>query len=165
MEVIEAQHSSNSVAKLIEFSEVWESVSGEFAEQIAEADAQVLLDFSQRPQIVYVEAFIESIFRNLLSNALKYRDPERKLRLVVSTEEAGECVLLKVKDNGKGMDLKLQGKSLFKPFSRLTKEGEGKGIGLHIVKNMIEKNGGSIEVDSVSDFGTSFFCYLKEYTN
>jgi two-component system CheB/CheR fusion protein len=165
VEVIEAQHSSNTVAKKLEFEEVWNRISSDFRGQIKEAEAQILIDFSQQPELNYVEAFLESIFRNMLSNALKYHDPERKLKLALSTEISEGAVLLKIKDNGKGMDLKRLGKDLFKPFSRLTKEGEGKGIGLHIVKNMIEKNGGRIVVDSMPDFGTTFYCYLREYTH
>ncbi len=164
VEVIEAQHSSSSVARLLVFQEVWERIQSDFKEEIVAAEAQILLDFSHQPEIMYVEAFLESIFRNMLSNALKYRDPERTLRLAISTELAQEAVLLKIKDNGKGMDLKRRGQDLFKPFSRLTKEGEGKGIGLHIVKNMVEKNGGRIELDSEPNFGTSFYCYLRQYT-
>lgn len=164
VEVIEAQHSSNSVAKQLVFKEVWGRIVSDFEDEIREADAQILLDFSHRPEIFYVEAFMESIFRNMLSNALKYRDSERRLRLAFSTESTEGAVLLKVKDNGVGMDLKRRGKDLFKPFSRLTQEGEGKGIGLHILKNMIEKNGGRIELDSEPDFGTSFYCYLQEYS-
>ncbi|AHM62965.1 signal transduction histidine kinase with CheB and CheR activity [Flammeovirgaceae bacterium 311] len=164
VEVIEAQHSSNTVARELYFEEVWKRICSDFRSQIEEVDAQVIVDFSQQPQIYYVEAFLESIFRNMLSNALKYRDPERKLKLALTTEQVQGIILLKVKDNGSGMDLKRLGNDLFKPFSRLTKEGEGKGIGLHIVKNMIEKNGGRIEVDSIPDFGTSFYCYLQEYT-
>jgi two-component system CheB/CheR fusion protein len=166
VEVIEAQHSSNSVAKVLQVEEVWERIASDFTDVIREAGAQILLDFSAKPQLVYVEAFLESIFRNMLSNALKYRDAERSLRLAISTDvvEDGR-VLLKIKDNGRGMDLKKRGKDLFKPFSRLTQEGEGKGIGLHLVKNMVEKNGGRIELDSESGFGTTFYCYLQEYTH
>jgi signal transduction histidine kinase len=53
---------------------------------------------------------------------------------------------------------------LFKPFMRLTKKAEGKGMGLYLVKNMIERNGGRIEVESTINNGTTFTCYLKKYT-
>ena len=164
VEVIEAQHSNSSVARLLHFEAVWARIVSDARAEIEAADAQLLVDFSHYPRIVYVAVFLESIFRNMLSNALKYRDGGRPLRLAVSTEPAEGGVLLKIKDNGKGMDLKLRGRDLFRPFSRLTHEGEGKGIGLHIVKNMIEKNGGRIEVDSEPNFGTSFYCYLREYS-
>jgi two-component system CheB/CheR fusion protein len=62
-----------------------------------------------------------------------------------------------------GIDLKRLGHKLFKPFSRLTTQAEGKGIGLHLVRSMIEKNGGRIEVESVVNGGTRFRCYLHEY--
>jgi len=53
---------------------------------------------------------------------------------------------------------------LFSPFKRIvTKKAEGTGVGLYIIKNIIEKNGGYIEVESTPGEGTAFYCYLKEY--
>jgi signal transduction histidine kinase len=164
VEVIEAQNTSSSVARELVLEEVWERVKSDFAQELEQADAHLLTDFSRKPSIIYIESFLESIFRNMLSNALKYRAGDRRLQLALSSEPANGLVLLKIRDNGIGMDLKTQGKDLFKPFSRLTKTGKGKGIGLHIVKNMIEKNGGRIEVESIPEFGTSFCCYLREYS-
>jgi light-regulated signal transduction histidine kinase (bacteriophytochrome) len=60
-------------------------------------------------------------------------------------------------------DLKRFGSELFKPFSRFNSTIEGTGMGLYIVKNIIEQNGGHIDVTSIPGKGTSFYCYLKEY--
>ena len=49
------------------------------------------------------------------------------------------------------------------PFKRFTSKGEGKGLGLSMIKTMIEKNGGKIEVESEMKKGTTFKAYLKEY--
>jgi nitrogen-specific signal transduction histidine kinase len=51
-------------------------------------------------------------------------------------------VTLAFSDNGVGIDLPRQGHKLFQPFSRLTTRGDGKGLGLYLIKNMVEKNGG-----------------------
>jgi signal transduction histidine kinase len=62
-----------------------------------------------------------------------------------------------------GMDLTKYGNKLFKPFTRFSKKADGKGIGLFLLKSMIEKNEGRIEVASEPGNGTRFSCYLKEY--
>jgi PAS domain S-box-containing protein len=111
----------------------------------------------------YIEAYMVSILSNLLSNIMKYRDPDRPLRIRISTYKMGEYVMLEVEDNGIGIDLEKVGNSLFKPFRRFTKQSEGKGIGLHIIKTMVEKNGGRIEVSSQLGEGTTFQLYLKGY--
>ena len=73
-------------------------------------------------------------------------------------------IILTFKDNGEGIDLEKFGSRLFTPFTRFNTEQEGKGIGLYIVKKMIEKNGGKIEVESEIGKGTTFIIYLREYT-
>jgi signal transduction histidine kinase len=122
-----------------------------------------LPDFYDCPRLRYNETYLLSILRNLVSNALKYRSPKRPLQLEITTGRSGPFVLLTVKDNGIGMDGKQVHEKLFKPFSRLSEQGEGKGLGLHLVKHMVEKNGGSIRVESTPNVGTTFRVYLKEY--
>ena len=66
-----------------------------------------------------------------------------------------------IKDNGIGMDFEVIKHDLFKPFKRFTSKADGKGIGLHIIKSMIEKTGGKIEVNSEKGKGTTFSVYFK----
>lgn len=61
-----------------------------------------------------------------------------------------------------GMDLDDVRNDLFKPFKRLTADDKGKGIGLHLVRAMIEKTGGKIEVESEKGRGSRFYVYLKD---
>ena len=69
-----------------------------------------------------------------------------------------------VKDNGRGINMKEYGKKLFGLFQRFHLDTEGKGIGLHIVKSIIEKYGGRIEVESKLKEGTTFKIYFKPST-
>jgi signal transduction histidine kinase len=111
----------------------------------------------------YVPAYIKSIFSNLLSNAIKYHEQERKLKISIKTWKIQNGISFSFSDNGKGIDLEKNGKILFSPFVRFSKEIEGKGIGLHIIKNMVESNGGSIKVESTLGRGTEFIFSLVEY--
>jgi signal transduction histidine kinase len=110
-----------------------------------------------------VQGFIFSVLKNLISNAIKYRDDERALQIELESKRENDKVLVTVKDNGIGIDLKKYGDRLFKVFSRLTDRADGTGIGLYIVRNLVEGNGGSIKVESEPGKGTTFYCYLKEY--
>lgn len=102
--------------------------------------------------------------RNLISNAIKYRQPDRALKITITSRPVDDtCTLLTVADNGIGIDLDKHGQHLFKPFKRFDSKTEGKGIGLHVIKNMVERNGGKIEISSTPGEGVRFDVYLKEY--
>jgi signal transduction histidine kinase len=163
LRLLEVQHPNESLVQTLPFSEAFDVVMADYREEAEKQNACLRTYFHQRPHIRYNETFLLSILRNLVSNALKYRSLKRKLQLEISTQQDGELVCLSVKDNGIGMDAAQVRDKLFKPFSRFTTQADGKGIGLHLVKNMVEKNGGYIRVQTSPDAGTTFLVYLKEY--
>jgi signal transduction histidine kinase len=61
-----------------------------------------------------------------------------------------------VSDNGMGIDLEKNKKYLFQPFKRICEEEQGTGIGLFMIKRMVEKYGGKIDLESKPDVGTTF---------
>lgn len=115
-------------------------------------------------EINYNTAYLHSICYNLISNAVKYHAPGRTLNIAISTTAATNGLWLTVQDNGRGMDLSAQKHDVFKPFTRLTNEGEGKGVGLSLVKSFVESNGGEIHLESSLDQGSTFKLLLRNYT-
>ncbi|HEY4650328.1 MAG TPA: ATP-binding protein, partial [Pontibacter sp.] len=111
--------------------------------------------------ILYARKNLRSIMYNLVSNAVKYRSEERAPSVRVSTYRKNDFVVLEIADNGLGIRKEQQHK-LFSMFKRLHKHVEGTGIGLYIVKRIIENNGGRIEVESEYDKGTTFRVYFRE---
>ncbi len=107
-------------------------------------------------------AYVYSIFHNLLSNALKYRDESRPLQINVSYRAEEKHHLIIFQDNGKGMDLERFGNNLFKLYGKFDKKADGRGIGLYMVKAQIETLGGNIEVDSTLGVGTTFYLRFKK---
>lgn len=102
---------------------------------------------------------LQSILYNLLSNAVKYASPERRPQIKIITQKQNEYLLIEVKDNGIGIsENNLQ--KLFTMFKRFHTHVEGTGIGLYIVKRIVENAGGKIEVDSKINVGTAFTIYL-----
>lgn len=98
-----------------------------------------------------------------MSNAIKYYDENKKPEIRISSKKQDSYILLIVQDNGIGIDLERHRDRVFTPFKRFTTKAEGKRIGLNIIRTMIEKNGGRIEIESEVGRGTSFYVYLKEY--
>ncbi|WP_162054646.1 sensor histidine kinase [Pontibacter pamirensis] len=128
---------------------------------IIAADAQVVTDLAPDAVIVHFSAKnMKSIVYNLLSNALKYSAPERRPHIIVTAKRAPGYVLLSVKDNGLGMDMAEEYK-MFSMFKRLHDHMEGSGVGLYIVKRIVENAGGSIEVGSEVGVGSTFIVSFK----
>lgn len=106
------------------------------------------------------EKAFESIFLNLITNAIKYSNSEPNVLINVTTEN--KLVIIKFKDNGIGMDLTKNGKKVFEPFVRILnkKNVEGSGIGLFLVKKLITSMHGEITVESELGSGTTFIISL-----
>ncbi len=102
---------------------------------------------------------IQSILYNLLSNAVKYASAERTPHIQITTQKQKDQLLIQVKDNGIGIgENNLQ--KLFTIFKRFNTHVEGTGIGLYIVKRIVENAGGKIDVESKLNVGTTFTIYL-----
>ncbi len=149
--------------KQLAFQPLLNEVLAELLETEKGLPGTIEADFSRAETIHYPEAYLQSIIKNLVSNALKYRSPERPLQLIINTRRERRFILLSVTDNGIGIDLERHQDKLFQPFKRFTSHADGKGLGLHILKSLVEKNGGHIEIESQLDDGTSFLVYLAEY--
>lgn len=103
---------------------------------------------------------IQSILYNLISNAIKYKSPLRNPIINIKTQTDKEHVVIEVQDNGLGIKEKNLS-SLFLMFKRFHDHVEGTGVGLYIVKKMIENNSGKIEVESKENVGSTFRVYIK----
>ena len=96
--------------------------------------------------------------QNLISNAIQYRDKNRLLKITISTTAKNNCIALNVQDNGIGIAEKYHN-LIFNIFERLD-VGEGTGVGLAIVKTIMEKHSGKIELESEPGRGSTFSLYF-----
>ncbi|SMB99694.1 histidine kinase [Hymenobacter roseosalivarius DSM 11622] len=119
--------------------------------------AGLTVEVTECPMLAFAEKKLRSVVFNLLSNALKYRHPDRVPQLRLRCHPAGAFTVLEVQDNG--LDLAQQ-KKLFGLFQRLHVHVEGSGIGLYMVKKMVDNAGGRIEVDSQPGIGSTFRLYF-----
>lgn len=144
-----------SIGKIIE------EVKLDLSSMIAEAGAQFKIDVDNCRPINFSAKNMRSIVYNLISNAIKYRSPERTPLVDIRCEERSGYQVLTVTDNGLGMDMANKHK-VFAMFQRLHDHVEGTGVGLYITKKVIDNAGGKIEVDSEVGVGTTFTVYFKQ---
>lgn len=115
------------------------------------------------PTIVCDRPRVTELFRNLVGNAIKYNDKPEK-RIVIGSETAADGrFLLRVADNGIGIEPRFH-EEVFRIFKRLNTEDDavkGTGVGLTFVRKIVERHGGSIRLESEPGVGTTFLFTLE----
>jgi ABC-type nitrate/sulfonate/bicarbonate transport system substrate-binding protein/signal transduction histidine kinase len=123
--------------------------------ELVKAHAKVKLELDTN-LLFYPKKYLESAIFCLLSNAIHYKSDQRNLEIHISSQLIGHDIVLKVKDNGLGIDLKKNAGKIFGLYQRFHQHTEGRGIGLFILKSHIESLGGTIEVESEPNKGATF---------
>lgn len=139
-------------------NEVEASVS-QLRAAIDETGARVTHD--PLPQVRVAHAQITRLFLNLISNAIKYRAPDRQPQVHISFTTAGSrLTTISVADNGLGFEQQFAEK-IFEPFTRLHRdEDSGSGVGLTICRRIVERSGGRIWAESTPGKGSTFYFTL-----
>ncbi len=114
------------------------------------------------PDLEADPALLRQVFANLLANGVKFSGKAAVPRVEVGAARTAEGVVFHVRDNGVGFT-EAQGRELFVPFRRLHAEGfEGNGIGLTIVRRIVERHGGRLWAEGRPGMGATFFFTLEE---
>ena len=142
--------------ELIRFEEILKLVTTGIGQFIKINNASITHDFNDCPEIEYIPAYLESILLNLITNAIKYKDPSRNPKINIKTciEDNQKCLV--VSDNGVGFDMQNVKDKIFGMYKTFHDHKDAVGIGLFMTKNQIESLNGSIEVDSTPNNGTTF---------
>jgi PAS domain S-box-containing protein len=155
-EVLKVKQSGSIQKQAIQLREVFSKVKSVFHNKISRLNASVIADFSELETIDYPNIYAESIFLNLLSNALKYHHPDRRPEIHFRSYRIGKTPYLEVTDNGIGIDMDQFGHLVFKMRKTFHDRPDSRGIGLFMIRNQIEAMGGDISVRSRVDVGTTF---------
>jgi light-regulated signal transduction histidine kinase (bacteriophytochrome) len=108
-------------------------------------------------------AMLKQVWINLISNAIKFTSKHERVVISITSKTQNGSIVYCIKDNGAGFDMKYADK-LFGVFHRLhnVKEFEGTGVGLAIVKRVVQRHGGEVWATGETDKGATFFFSLPD---
>lgn len=146
----------------LNFLEVTKKVMNILSSDISSNQAQIDIDFKV-PSVKFPGIYLESIIMNLLSNSIKYRKKEINPHIQLKTYRNNEGhTVLECTDNGIGINLALHSEKIFGLYKTFHQHKNAHGVGLFLIKNQIESQGGQIAVESEPHKGTTFKIIFNE---
>ncbi len=122
--------------------------------------AVIEVDFTEVNSVRFNATYLESIFLNLITNAIKYSRPGINPHIKISSSIKNNAVQLAFTDNGLGMDWSKVKDKIFGLYQKFHRHPDSKGIGLYLVHSQITSLGGSIEVVTELNKGTTFIIHF-----
>lgn len=160
-EVSRIQKGLHQEATAIDIAALLEDVKLLLEQEITQTGAQITLLAEGSPQVYFSKKNLTSILYNLVSNAIKYHSPSRLPQIQVRCWHEATAFCLAVHDNGLGLAADKLGK-IFDLFHRMHAHVPGSGVGLYIVKRIVENSGGRVEVESREGQGSVVRVFLKK---
>src|SRR5690606_17773022 len=160
-DITKLQRLNDEEATAVNLEEIIKDIQMDLLYLMHDSKGQIKIALNGIKYIRFAPKNLRSIFYNLIANSLKYRSLERKPVIQILGDEDPEYIIITVKDNGMGMDLSV-GPSIFGMFKRLHHHVEGTGIGLYIVKKIMDNSDAKIELDSEVGKGTTFKLFFRK---
>ena len=155
-QILQVSTSLNERNEEVEFSQLVEDIKISIKNLIELNVIEIGYDFSEINTFNTLKSYIYSIFYNLITNSIKYRQVEIPCIIKIESHLLKNKLQLIFTDNGLGIDLEKQGDQVFGLYKRFHPNTEGKGLGLFMVKAQVEKLGGKISVKSEVNKGAEF---------
>lgn len=154
-DILDIRRPFNKQIEKLSLLEILREATNILKTQIATCNAVVIYDL-EIIEIYGVKPYLQSIFYNLISNAIKYRSYDKILEIVITSKIIDNKTIIIIKDNGLGIDLLTQKDNIFSLYKRFHTHTSGKGLGLFMVKTQIEAMGGKISIESAVNQGSVF---------
>ncbi len=162
IEILIIKENRNIHKGLLTFEEVFKKITDSLSLKLLEKKVTINADFSAAPSVIFANAYLESVFLNLLTNAVKYSHTDRDPIITIKTrKEPNGDTQLTFSDNGIGINMALAKDKIFGLYKRFHNNADSKGIGLYLVHSQITALGGKIEVESTVNIGTTFTLTFK----
>ena len=160
-DVVKLQSGNTQAASAVNISEILNEIILDMKQMVDFSNVTIRTKLDNTLSVFFSRSNLRSILYNLISNAIKYHHPDRRPIIQINGREEHGFVVLEVKDNGLGMGNAEKG-TIFRMFQRLHDHVEGTGVGLFMVRRIVENAGGKIEVQSQLGEGSTFTIYLKK---
>lgn len=156
LEILTLKSHNKIEIETLNFEHVLNKTIDNLKGEIIDKKAVFAVDFSEAPTVNYNSIYLESIFHNLVSNALKYAHPDRNPVITIKSIKTENSIILNINDNGLGIDLEKYGSKVFGMNKVFHEHPDAKGVGLFMTKMQVERFGGKITVKSEVNVGTTF---------
>lgn len=140
----------------VSFKNAFNKAVSSVSKILANSNALIDIDFSQVESVRFSHMYMESIFLNLITNAIKFQHPGNRPEIKIKSSFKDNVVQLHVTDNGVGMDWQKVKNKIFGLYQKFHNNQDSKGIGLYLVHAQVNALGGSIELETELDKGTTF---------
>ncbi|MES2702106.1 MAG: PAS domain S-box protein [Bacteroidota bacterium] len=159
--VLQVKHQVSEKREKLLFSELLSDIKLSIQNLLQGDHVTIKSDFSEVNELSTLKSYLYSVFFNLISNSIKYRQREVAPVIDIKSFRTTDGISLMFKDNGMGIDLKQKGEQVFGLYKRFHQHAEGKGMGLYMVKTQVETLGGKISIESEVNKGTIFTITFK----
>ena len=161
-EVVAVKTSINEEKKELNLNEHIFMVEQNVMGLMKKCEGKIINEIPDDVSVKAFPAYLESILTNCITNAIKYKQEDKKPLIILSVKEEADYMVLSIEDNGKGIDLKKFGHKLFGLYNTFHGHKNARGIGLYITKTQIESMKGKITVNSTVGVGTIFNIYFSK---
>ncbi len=155
-EVVKIKNEISAETNSIELFELFERAKDSLSQTIRGKHATIDINLNGISKIKSSKTYFDSIILNLISNSLKYSKENVPPRVEITTYELGQHFIMKIKDNGRGIDLEKYRSKVFGLRKTFHKNKDARGVGLFITEAQIESLDGTTDVDSKVDEGSTF---------
>ena len=152
--------SGMSAMEAIDLNELIEDIESSIESRIILSGTTIRKNVGDT-QIYFSKKNLRSIIYNLITNAIKFRNPDRQSEILISVKSEKGYSVLMVKDNGIGVHPH-EFEKIFSMYGRLNENIEGQGIGLYLIRKIINAEGGKILLESEPGKGSTFTVYFEE---
>ncbi|HQS54954.1 MAG TPA: HAMP domain-containing sensor histidine kinase, partial [Sediminibacterium sp.] len=159
--ILLVKNNTNIEIQPLTFQLVLDQVTQSITAVMEASGIEIDTDFSSAPIVKFNQAYLESIFQNLITDSIRYKSPERTPRVQIKTFKNQQDIHLVFSDNGIGFNMELVKDKIFRLHQKFHHHPESRGIGLYLTHAQITSLGGSISVKSQVDVGTVFSIVFK----
>lgn len=154
----------NAPDQQVDLAELIGNVLEDYSDKIKEQNIAVTIKVEQHVKLYMNASRFRVALAHVIDNAIQFSDNGKKMKLieVLGNVNFTSCSV-NIIDNGIGMERGTESK-VFDLFYRGTEQSKGLGIGLHVVREVLEQMGGSVSVHSVHKAGSKFFLWLPNRT-
>ena len=158
--VLQIKSKQGAKKESVKCSNILKDIIASIDSIIKSEGVSIITNFTRFDELYTLKSYVYSIFLNLITNSIKYRQSDLNPIIEISSDAIGNTVIIKYKDNGLGIDLGKRSNQVFGLYKRFHDHVDGKGMGLFMVKTQVESLGGKISITSEVNKGTEFIIEL-----